>query len=129
MGLIHTAIQVSDLDATRAFYEDALDFEHRLDFEWPADDEDAVYNYYVGRGDGAEIQFRYDPGRTDPVEPTGIDHLALDVDDVDAEFDRLVEATDCPVVSEPTTVDPAGTRVAFVEDPDGYVVELVEQLE
>lgn len=128
MGLIHTAIWVSDLDATKEFYEGTLGFEHQLDFEWP-DDEDSVYNYYVGRDDGAAIQFRYDPDRTVPVDPSGIDHIALSVDDVDVEFDRIVEETGCPVVSEPATVEPAGTRVAFIEDPDGYVVELVEQLD
>lgn len=128
MGVIHTAIWVSDLEATKAFYMDGLGFEHQLDFEWPADGDDSVYNLYVGHDNGAEIQFRYDPERTEAIEPTGIDHIALGVDDVDAEFDRIVDETGCPVVSEPATVDPAGTRVAFLEDPDGYVVELVEDL-
>lgn len=130
MGLIHTAIWVSNLDAMTEFYEGALGSERQLDFEWPDDDdEDSVYNYYVGRDNGAEIQFRYDPDRTEPIDPSGIDHIALSVDDVDAEFDRVVEETGCPVVSEPATVEPAGTRVAFIEDPDGYVVELVELIE
>ncbi|MDR9431908.1 MAG: VOC family protein [Natronomonas sp.] len=128
MSVIHTALWVSNLEATKAFYMDTLGFEHQLDFEWPTDAEDSVTNYYVGRGNVAELQFRYDPSRMAAIEPSGIDHIAIAVEEVDAEFDRIVEETGCPVVTEPVNISPANNRVAFIEDPDGYVVELVEDL-
>ena len=58
---------------------------------------------------------------------TALEHLAVSVDDVDATHERLVEETDRPVVQEPTAVEAANARVSFVEDPDGYVVELIER--
>lgn len=121
MQVIHTAINVSDLDATTEFYEGVLGLEHQWDFT-----HDGVINYYVGTDEGAEIQFKYDPEADEPVAPAGIDHLALSVDDVDAIFERVVAESDCSVVLEPTMIEAAGSRVAFVTDPDGYVVEFVQ---
>jgi lactoylglutathione lyase len=123
MRFIHTALDVSDLDAMLEFY-DTLGLEYHDEFTL-----DGVRNVYVGDDDGMEIQFKYDPERDDPVDPSGIDHLAVEVEDVDAEFDRIVGETDCPVVHEPMTVEEADARAAFVEDPDGYVVELVAYLD
>jgi len=121
--VIHTAVWVSDLERTRAFYEDALGLAHTREFE-----SEGVTNFYVGGGDGAEIQFKYDPGRG-AVDPSGIDHLALSVDDVDALLDRLQAETDTEVVDGPRTLDLLDVYIAFVTDPDGYVVELVEVLD
>jgi lactoylglutathione lyase len=123
MRLIHTALDVSDVDATLDFYGTlGLEFTHEFTL-------DGVRNVYVGGGDGLELQFKYDAERDAPVEPAGVDHVAVEVDDVDAEFDRIVGETDCPVVYEPMTIEEANARAAFVEDPDGYVVELVAPLD
>lgn len=124
MDVFHTAIWVSDLDATRSFYEDALGLTFENEFVMGG-----VTNYYVSGDSQAQLQFKHDPDRTEPVEPAGVDHLALLVDDVDVTFEALVEATGCPVIGEPTDIEEANARAAFVEDPDGYVVELVAPLE
>ncbi|MDZ7702619.1 MAG: VOC family protein [Halobacteriales archaeon] len=120
MHYSHTAIEVADLDASLAFYEDGLGLDHQWDFTL-----DGVRNYYVGTGDTAQLQLKHDPERDGEVDTAGLDHLAFGVDDADAAFDRLVAATDCPVVTAPADVAAAGRRVAFVADPDGYEVELV----
>jgi lactoylglutathione lyase len=120
--VIHTAIWVPDLEQTLSFYETlGLTESHRFT-------RGGTENVYLG-GDHGEIQFKYDGSdRTVSPDRSDLDHIALAVDDVDAEFERVVSETDCPVVEEPMTVDAAGARVAFVEDPNGYVVELVESL-
>jgi lactoylglutathione lyase len=122
MEVVHTAVWVSDIDATREFYEDVLGLEYQREFTL-----DGVLNYYVGTDDGASFQFKYDPESDRPVDPSGIDHLAIAVDDVDATLERVLAAADPVVVTEPTTVDVADRRVAFVEDPDGYHVEFVQE--
>lgn len=123
MRVIHTAVWVHDIEATTEFYEDVIGLDHQWDFT-----HDGVLNYYVGTADGAEIQFKHDPDDDGDIEPAGIDHLALGVDDVDATFERIVAESGCPVVLEPTDFEAAGRRGAFVEDPDGYVVEFVQRL-
>lgn len=120
MDVAHTAMWVSDLDATSEFYEDVLGLEYDRQFEL-----DGVINYYVGSDDGAELQFKYDESSDESVDPGGIDHVALTVPDTDETFESIVAAADPPVVTEPTTIEQANARVAFIEDPDGYVVELV----
>lgn len=123
MDVIHTAIRVSDLDGTLPFYRDGLGLDVTNEFE-----RDGVTSVFLGSEDGAEIQLSYDPEDDEPVEPSGIDHLAVAASDVDAEVERLREEWNCPVHVEPTTIDVADARVAFVEDPEGYVVEIVEAL-
>ncbi len=124
MDVIHTAIWVSDLDDARVFFVDALGLEEKWSFTF-----DGVENVYVG-GEHGEIQLRSASGADAPApDRTTLDHLAVSVEDVDAETERMVEETDCAVVDGPLTVDAAGARVSFIEGPDGYVVELVETLE
>lgn len=125
MNVAHTAIWVSDLEETTEFYEDVLGLEYHWDFTM----EDGTGNYYVGADDSGEIQFKYNTnGNGEAVDPSGIDHLALTVDDVDATFERVVKESGCDVVLEPTTFEAAGRRAAFVSDPDGYTVEFVQKV-
>ena len=121
MRVDHTAVWTADLDRARAFYEDGLGLEHVDDFVGG----DGVQNYYVGGNGGAAIQFKYDGDRTD-VASNGMDHIALVVDDTEAIFDAVVERFDPPVVKPPTVVHDGDKLIAFVEDPDGHVVEFVE---
>lgn len=124
MDVIHTAIWVSDLEEARAFFVDALGLEENWSFTL-----DGVENVYVG-GESGEIQLRYDSDRDDPnPDRETIDHIAVSVDEADAETERMVEDTGCDVIDGPLTVDAANARVSFIEAPDGYVVELVEDLD
>lgn len=121
-NIIHTALWVSDMDRTVTFYVNVLGLSHSRESGGTAYQQD-VRNVFVCGPDGTEIQFKYSSDR-DPENPSGIDHIAVSVADVDAEFERIVNATGCPVVMEPTTIE-SGARIAFIEDPDGYVIELV----
>ncbi len=121
MDVIHTAIWVSDLENAREFFVDGLGLEENWSFTL-----DGVENVYVG-GEHGEIQLRYDPDQGPPnSDRKTIDHIAVSVDDADAETERMVEETGCKVVEGPLSVDVADARVSFIEGPDGYVVELVE---
>lgn len=124
MDVIHTALWVSDIDRTREFYVDALG----LTENWSFTADDGVENVYIG-GENAELQFKHDPTGGPTVDSGTVDHVAVGVDDVDSVFERLVERADPPVHEPPTTMTNIGRRVAFIEDPDGYVVELVERVE
>lgn len=119
MDVLHTAIDVEQLEPMREFYEEILGLEHARDFETPR-----VRNYYVKGSGPAEIQFRV---VEEKQEPAGIHHIAIATDDVDATFERAVSEWDSPVVEEPRTLDRVDRRIAFIKDPEGYTVELVEE--
>lgn len=124
MDIDHTAIHVSDLEATERFYLDGLGLERTWGFE-----ADGVYNLYVAGESDTEIQFKHDPTREEPIQPSAIDHLALTVDDIDVAFEQIVEETGCNVRSEPREGHGPNASVAFIEDPDGYGVELAQRRE
>lgn len=123
MDVIHTCIWVSDLEAAREFFvEDVGLEEHRSATLGGVDD------VWLG-GEHGEIQLRYAPDHPDPTpDRSALDHVALSVDDVDAEVERIVDRTGCEVLDGPRTVDVADARIAFLEGVDGYVLELVENL-
>lgn len=125
MDILHTALLVSDLEATEAFYVDALGLERTWEFVSPGD---GATNIYVGGDNGTEFQFKHLPGEDVP-EPAGIHHVAVSVENVDEALEYMVETTGCRVVRGPLQNDDIAMRVAFIEDPDGYVVELVQQLD
>lgn len=123
MDVIHTAIHVSDLQAAREFFIEGLGLAEKR-----AGTVDGVENVWIG-GDHGAVQLRYDPNAEAPApDRTTIDHLAVSVDDVDAETERMVEETGCAVLDEPRTVDAFDVRISFIEGPDGYPIELVETL-
>ena len=126
MNVIHTAIWVSDLEASLEFYTEVLDLDHR----WNFGGEDGRNNVYVGGEEGAEIQLkRADDDREIDPDDVAFDHLAVTVEDVDEAFERIVEESGFDVRDEPFDNTEAGARVAFIRDPDGYAVELVQPKE
>ncbi|MBX0296061.1 VOC family protein [Haloarcula nitratireducens] len=123
MNLAHVAICVSDLDRAMAFYGE-LGFEETHRFAL-----DGVENVYLGRGEEADLQLRYDADRTTPIAPSraDVDHVAFTVDDVEETFETAIDAGGAPVL-EPTEIDAAGAFAAFVEDPEGYTIEFYRWL-
>lgn len=123
MTLLHTALWVSDLEASIDFYADLLGYEVVREFE----NDDGVRNVFLGHpdpaaDDDAALQLLPADG---PVEPGDLEHVALATDDVDA----AVESLDDDLVDDgPKTLDESELRVAFAEDRDGYGLELIEQL-
>jgi lactoylglutathione lyase len=120
---VHTCVRVRDPDASVRFYE-ALGFERRgrLNFE-------TAYNVYLGLpGDGDTLELTVNVGRDEPYDlGEGYNHVAMTVDDIDAVLGRLGEIG---VQPEKPPYHPGGRdelpRIAFVADPDGYRVELID---
>jgi lactoylglutathione lyase len=120
---VHTCIRVLDPDKSVAFYE-ALGYERRgkLQFE-------SAYNIYMGLpGDGDTLELTVNVGRTEPYDlGDGYNHIALTVDDLDA---QLAELAKIGVEPEKPPYAPGGRtdigRICFVRDPDGYRIELID---
>jgi lactoylglutathione lyase len=120
MEILHTCLNVADAQESIAFYEQ-FGFEETWGFE----DADTVHRY-VADDDGVELQLADTAGEASFDQGTAWDHVAIRVDDVD----RVFEETDTHgVVEEPGDQPAAGSRTAFVRDPDGHVLELIEPLE
>lgn len=123
MDIIHICLNVSDADRIADWYVEELDMERTWEFTTP---DGETRNVYVGDGQGVELQLS-DTDGVDPADAGELyDHVAVKVDDVDEAFERI---DNHGVREEPRDQDAAGARTAFIYDPDGHVVELVEPLE
>ena len=120
---VHTCVRVLDPDASVRFYG-ALGFEPRgrLNFE-------TAYNVYMGLpGDGDVLELTVNHDNDGPYDlGTGYNHMALTVDDID---DVLATLEPLGVQPEKPPYRPGGRSdlplIAFVADPDGYRIELIE---
>lgn len=124
MDVIHSAIWVSDLDEMIAFYRDAMRLEVTREFE----SGDGAKNVFLAGTGEYELQLKYDPNGEAP-SPAGFDHTAIAVEDIDAELKRLTEEFECEVYRGPLDSEGAQARVAFITDPEGYGIELVEEFD
>jgi len=123
MALIHTCYRITDIDRSIAFYE-ALGFTEsgRIPIR------DEAINVFMNQpGDGEmprlELTYNFD---VDSYEiGTGYGHIAITTDDIDAVLARLAEQGIEPE-RPPYTIREGGNRLAFVKDPDGYRVEILE---
>jgi lactoylglutathione lyase len=123
---LHTMYRITDTEASRAFYE-ALGFELRRDMDIVRDGEREATNYFFGipgQDEELELTLNHD-GRTYDLG-TGYGHVALAVDDLDATLERL-SAQGIEPERPPYTVRAGGSRLCFVQDPDGYRIELIER--
>src|SRR5881397_215161 len=123
MELIHTCYRITDPEKSVAFYE-ALGLEKRR--ELPIRDE--AVNYFLGvpGQDQPELELTYNhDGRTYELG-TGYGHIALAVDDMGKTLAAL-EAQGIEPEREPYRVREGGSRLCFVQDPDGYRIELIER--
>jgi catechol 2,3-dioxygenase-like lactoylglutathione lyase family enzyme len=127
-GLAHVAITVSDLSRALDFYRGLLGFHLLGHLDWP-DDPDGLTITLLDTGRGTLELFSYANVPVKPALPAddmraGLQHLALDVTDLDAIAEQLACAG-VPFTIEPKNI-PGGVRIAFFTDPDGTSIELIE---
>jgi len=123
---LHTMYRITDPAKSRAFYE-ALGFRSRRELPIVRNGELEATNYFFGMPDDEtelELTFNHD-GRSYDLG-TGYGHVAIGVDDLDATLAQLKEQGIEPE-REPYSVHEGGSRLCFVQDPDGYRIELIEQ--
>jgi lactoylglutathione lyase len=123
---LHTMVRITDPEKSRAFYE-ALGFRFERDMDIVRNGELEATNYFFSLGDDEsvlELTFNHD-GRAYDLG-TGYGHIALAVDDLDEALAALKEQGIEPE-REPYRVREGGSRICFVQDPDGYRIELIDR--
>jgi lactoylglutathione lyase len=123
---LHTMYRITDPGRSRAFYE-ALGFEFSGDFDIVRDGEVEATNYFFSLGDQEnvlELTYNYD-GRSYDLG-TAYGHIAVGVGDLDGTLSRL-KVQGIEPERPPYSVREGGSRLCFVQDPDGYRVEIIER--
>ncbi len=125
--LLHTMLRVRDLDASLTFYVDLFGMRLLRRDDYPGGRFTLAFVGYDDEADGAVIELTHNWDQAEPYDlGTGYGHLAFASDDVAALCEKL-RAQGAKITREAGPMK-HGTRViAFVEDPDGYKIELVER--
>lgn len=122
---IHSMIRVLEEARSVAFYDTAfgLKVADRLDF-------DSFALIYLSNAEsGFELELTVNKGRTDPYNlGDGYGHLAVSVDDVEAEHARLTAAGLAPrKLVDFRNGDVSVAKFFFIADPDGYQIEVLQR--
>lgn len=124
MRLLHTMLRVSDLEKSLSFYTNVLGMKLLRRKDYP---EGKFTLAFVGYGDESEqtaleLTHNWDTNSYDPG--TGYGHIAIEVDDVYTACDNI-KALGGEVVREAGPMKHGSSILAFVKDPDGYMIELL----
>jgi lactoylglutathione lyase len=139
MRILHTMLRVGDLERSLRFYTEVLGMSLISRKEYP----DGKFTLaFIGYGknasdvaaaalgaDGptqAEIELTYNWGVAEYEIGTAYGHIAIGVDDIYAVCERM-RAVGGTITREPGPMKHGTTVIAFVQDPDGYKVELIEE--
>ena len=126
MRILHTMLRVGDLAASKRFYCEALGMKVLRERDYP---EGKFTLSFLGYGDEADhtvIELTYNYGRAHYALGDAFGHIAIGADDIRAACDR-VRALGYTVTREPGAMKHGTTVIAFVLDPDGYKIELIER--
>ncbi len=127
MRLLHTMLRVGDLQRSIDFYTNTIGMDLLRTTERPDQGYTLAFVAFGGgnRNGEAELELTWNHGVSDYDLGTAYGHIALGVDDVAGTCERI-RAAGGNVTREPGPVKGGSTVIAFVEDPDGYKVELIE---
>ncbi|MDJ0834460.1 MAG: lactoylglutathione lyase [Gammaproteobacteria bacterium] len=124
MRILHTMLRVGDLQRSIEFYTQVLGMKVLRQKDYPAG---KFTNTFIGYGDESaeaaiELTYNWDTDHYDLGN--GYGHIALEVDDVYAATDEIRKRGG-KIIREAGPMNAGTTIIAFVEDPDGYQIELL----
>lgn len=126
MRILHTMIRVADLAASKRFYGEALGMQVLREREYPEGKFTLCFLGYGPEESTAVVELTYNWGKTDYVVGDAWGHVAIGVDDARAVCERA-RAAGYKVAREPGPMKHGTTVIAFLEDPDGHKIELIER--
>lgn len=126
MRMLHTMIRVGDLERSIAFYTEVLGMSLLRRKDYPGGKFTLAFVGYGDEADHTVLELTHNWGTDSYDLGDGFGHIALEVDDAAAACDAIRNRGG-NVVREAGPMKHGTTVIAFVEDPDGYKVELIEK--
>jgi lactoylglutathione lyase len=126
MRILHTMLRVGNLDRSIAFYRDVMGMELFSRKDYPEGKFTLAFLGYARNPEQAEIELTFNWDTASYELGTAYGHVALGVDDIHAVCERIRTAGG-KITREPGPMKHGTTVIAFVQDPDGYKIELIEE--
>ena len=122
--ILHTMLRVGDLDRSINFYTNVLG----MKLLRKSDNEKFEYTLafigYADESDSAVIELTYNWGKSEYDHGNAYGHIAIGADDIYATCEEIRQAGG-DIIREPGPVKGGTVEIAFVKDPDGYSIELI----
>jgi lactoylglutathione lyase len=125
MKILHTMIRVNDLDASIRFYCDLLGMKLLRKKDYPDGRFTLAFVGYGSEGEDAVIELTYNWDTHQYDLGSAFGHLAVGVGDIYQTCEAL-RAKGGKIVREPGPMKFGGSEIAFIEDPNGYRIELIQ---
>ena len=125
MRFLHTMIRVGDLEKSKKFYTEVLGLKFHRETEYP----DGEFTLaFLGYGGDTEpfLELTYNWGTESYDMGNAYGHMAFGVEDIHSACEKIGELGG-RVTRPPGPMKHGTTVIAFIEDPDGYKVELIER--
>ncbi|MBA3253334.1 MAG: lactoylglutathione lyase [Burkholderiaceae bacterium] len=126
MRMLHTMLRVGEMQRSIDFYTKAMGMQLLRTTDRPDQKYALAFVGYADESQQAVIELTYNYGVSSYDLGTGYGHIAIGVDDIHGVCER-VRAAGAVVTREPGPVKGGTTVIAFVEDPDGYKIELIKR--
>jgi len=126
MRILHTMLRVNNLDESLAFYCDALGMQLLRRKDYPGGEFTLAFVGYGPESDQAVLELTYNWGKSQYELGTAFGHIALGVSDIYKTCEALRQKG-VKIVREPGPMKHSTTVIAFIEDPNGYRIELIEE--
>ena len=126
MRMLHTMLRVGNLEQSLQFYCDVLGMTLLRQREYPTGEFTLAFVGYGDESQQAVIELTYNWGVEQYELGNAFGHVAIGVDDIYATCDKI-KAKGGKVSREPGPMKHGSTVIAFVEDPNGYKIELIQQ--
>ncbi len=124
MRILHTMLRVGDLDRSIRFYTEVLGMRLLRRQDYPAGQFTLAFVGYQDESEGAVLELTYNWGVSHYEMGTAYGHIAIEVDDVYKAAEDI-RARGGKIIREPGPMNAGSTIIAFIEDPDGYPIELL----
>jgi len=125
MRLLHTMLRIMDLERSLSFYTEVMGMELLRRRDYPSGRFTLAFLGYGKEADTAVIELTHNWDTSSYDLGTAYGHIAIGVDDIVGTCDAI-RRKGGQVVREPGPMKEGGTVIAFVEDPDGYKLELIQ---
>ncbi|MEE2767446.1 MAG: lactoylglutathione lyase [Pseudomonadota bacterium] len=124
MRILHTMIRIGDLEKSKQFYSGILGMQLLREKEYPDGKFTLAFMGYGGENENTVLELTYNWGTETYDHGNAFGHVAIEVNDVYQAVEQIRQQGG-KVVREAGPMKHGNTVIAFVEDPDGYKIELI----
>ena len=124
--LLHTMLRVGNMDRSLAFYTGLLGMRLHWRKDFPTGRFTLAFVGYADEVPGPSLELTYNWDRDTYDRGDAYGHIALGVTDVSASYE-LLAAAGVMILRPPAPMSHGGPMMAFIADPDGYPIELIQR--